>query len=90
MNMKMLVFLNRKINKQNSHDETLLHNLIVVASLYHREDEEVEKYLKELEVLNPSNVLVTTVKNMSSRVEQLEKEFMQITVIIVCFLCKFF
>ena len=85
----MLVFRKGKNNKQNSHDETLLHNLIVVSSLYHRDDEEVEKYLKELEVLNPFNVLVTTVKNMSSRVEQLEKEFMQITVIIVCFLFKF-
>ena len=48
----------------------------MLGSLNHRPDEEVEGYLKELEVLNPSNVLVNTVKNMGDRVEQLEKEFM--------------
>ena len=63
---------------QNPINETILHNLVVLGSLNHRPDEEVEGYLKELEVLNPSNVLVNTVKNMGDRVEQLEKEFMQI------------
>ena len=57
-------------------NETILHNLVVVSSLSHRPDDEVDKYISELEAINPSNVLITTVRNMENRVEEMEKEFM--------------
>ena len=40
----------------------------------HQPAEEVEKYLKELEAVNPEDTMVVTSKNMLSRMEQLETE----------------
>lgn len=57
-------------------NETVLQNLIVVSNLYQKPEEEIEGYLKELELINPTNMLLTTIKNMSARVDELEKEFM--------------
>ena len=60
--------------KQNPRDAFVLRNLVVVASIMHQPDEEVEKYLKELEAVNPEDTMVVTSKNMLSRMEQLETE----------------
>lgn len=49
---------------------------MVVASILHKNDEEVDKYLSELEAVNPEDSMVTTVKNLESRVQQLEKEYL--------------
>lgn len=49
---------------------------MVVASILHKNDEEVDKYLGELEALNPEDSMVTTAKNLESRVQELEKEYL--------------
>ena len=54
----------------------ILRNLVVVASILHKNDEEVDKYLGELEALNPEDSMVTTAKNLESRVQELEKEYL--------------
>lgn len=59
---------------KNPRDACVLRNLVVVASIMHQPDEEVEKYLKELEAVNPEDTMVVTSKNMLSRMEQLETE----------------
>ena len=51
--------------------------MLLIASrwkIMHQPDEEVEKYLKELEAVNPEDTMVVTSKNMLSRMEQLETE----------------
>ena len=53
----------------------MLRNLVVVSSILHKPEEEIEKYLKELEEVNPENTMVVTAKNMVTRMGQLEKEF---------------
>ena len=47
----------------------------VVLSIMHKPEEEIGKYLGELEAVCPADTMVTTVKNMSARLQQLEKEY---------------
>ena len=49
---------------------------MVIASILHTSDEEVDKYLGELEALIPEDSMVTTAKNLVNRVQQLEKEYL--------------
>ncbi|OAO13550.1 epsilon coatomer [Blastocystis sp. ATCC 50177/Nand II] len=53
----------------------VLRNLVVVMSIMHKPEEEIGKYLGELEAVCPADTMVTTVKNMSARLQQLEKEY---------------
>ena len=46
---------------------------MVVSSILHKPEEEIDKYLKE--EVNPENTMVVTAKNMVTRMGQLEKEF---------------
>ena len=52
----------------------MLRNLVVVSSILHKPENEIEKYLQELEVVNPENVMVVTAKNMVTPMGQIEKE----------------
>ena len=52
----------------------MLRNLVVVSSILHKPESEIEKYLQELEAVNPENVMVVTAKNMVTRMGQIEKE----------------
>ena len=61
---------------QGGRNDFILRNLVVIASILHKSDEEVDKYLGELEALNPEDSMVTTAKNLVSRVQQLEKEYL--------------
>ena len=54
----------------------MLRNLVVVSSILHKSDEEVDKYLKELEALDPENFMASTARNLVARVQQLEKEYL--------------
>ena len=53
----------------------VLRNLVVVMSIMHKPEEEIGKYLGELEAVCPADTMVTTVKNMSARLQQLDKEY---------------
>ena len=53
----------------------MLRNLVVVSSILHKPENEIEKYLQELEAVNPENIMVVTAKNMMARMDQLEREY---------------
>lgn len=54
----------------------VLRNIVVVMNIMHKPEDEINKFLGELEAVCPEDTLVTTVRNMSARLQQLEKEYM--------------
>ena len=61
---------------KDAKNPVILRNLVVVMNIMHKPDEEINKYLSELEAVCPTDNMVTAVKNMSTRMQQLEKEYM--------------
>ena len=61
---------------KDAKNPVILRNLVVVMNIMHKPDEEISKYLSELEAVCPTDNMVTAVKNMSTRMQQLEKEYM--------------